>query len=72
MYLQNVSRKAITCVAFSHCGRYLATGECGISPTIKIWELETANGDNYVGGQIIAEFSGHKYAVSCVVSFVVN
>lgn len=51
--------------------RYLATGECGINPTIKVWELETSNGnyDNYTGGTIVAEFSGHKYAVSCVVSF---
>ncbi|XP_063699886.1 mitogen-activated protein kinase-binding protein 1 isoform X2 [Culicoides brevitarsis] len=67
-YLQNSARKAITAVAYSHCGRYLATGECGINPTIKVWELETSNGncDNYTGGSIVAEFSGHKYAVSCV------
>lgn len=27
-YLLNTSRKAITAVAYSQCGRYLATGEC--------------------------------------------
>ncbi|KAI8124958.1 WD repeat-containing protein 62 [Lucilia cuprina] len=34
-YLVNTSRKAFTSVAFSRCGRYVATGECGINPAIK-------------------------------------
>lgn len=92
-YLLNTSRKAITAVAYSQCGRYLATGECvrtshrlmrmqiltvfysplfrslqGINPTIKVWELELSPGnESNVAGTIIAEFSGHKYAVNCVV-----
>jgi hypothetical protein len=54
----------------------LATGECGINPTIKVWELDNASG-NYEaegnnGGTVIAEFSGHKYAVSCVVCLSYN
>lgn len=56
------------CFIFS---RYLATGECGINPTIKVWELDTTNGNNEQsnsGGTVISEFSGHKYAVNCVVS----
>lgn len=41
-----------------------------MSPSIKIWDLETSNGnyENGTGGNIVAEFSGHKYAVNCVVS----
>lgn len=68
-FLLNSSKKAITAVAFSRCGRYLATGECGINPTIKVWELDlSATNETNSGGTILAEFSGHKYAVNCVVS----
>lgn len=70
-YLLNTSRKAITAVAFSQCGRYVATGECGINPAIKVWELDPLNGNlenGAAGGNVVAEFLGHKYAVSCVVS----
>ncbi|XP_059616871.1 mitogen-activated protein kinase-binding protein 1 isoform X2 [Phlebotomus argentipes] len=68
-YLLNTSRKAITAVAFSQCGRYVATGECGINPAIKVWELDPLNGNlenGATGGNVVAEFLGHKYAVSCV------
>ncbi|KRF81591.1 mitogen-activated protein kinase-binding protein 1 isoform X8 [Drosophila virilis] len=67
-YLVNTSRKAFTSVAFSRCGRYVATGECGINPAIKVWELETPNGnlENCSGGSVVAEFVDHKYAVTCV------
>lgn len=52
--------------------RYIATGECGQNPAIKVWELDsTTNGNTElpggnVGGVAIAEFLGHKYAVSCI------
>ncbi|XP_055682850.1 mitogen-activated protein kinase-binding protein 1 isoform X2 [Lutzomyia longipalpis] len=68
-YLLNTSRKAITAVAFTQCGRYVATGECGINPAIKVWELDPLNGNlenGAAGGNVVAEFLGHKYAVSCV------
>lgn len=50
--------------------RYIATGECGINPTIKVWELDLQNSNNENGaaGTIIAEFPGHKNAINCVVS----
>lgn len=68
-YLVNTSRKAFTSVAFSRCGRYVATGECGINPAIKVWELESPNGslEHCTGGSVVAEFVDHKYAVTCVV-----
>ncbi|XP_055295668.1 mitogen-activated protein kinase-binding protein 1 isoform X6 [Sitodiplosis mosellana] len=73
-YLLNTSRKAITAVAYSQCGRYIATGECGQNPAIKVWELDSSAvngnielpGGNNVGGVVIAEFLGHKYATSCI------
>lgn len=66
----NNSRKAFTSVAFSRCGRYVATGECGINPTIKVWELDAPGGnlEHTTGGNVIAEFVDHKNAVTCVVS----
>lgn len=67
-YLVNTSRKAFTSVTFSRCGRYVATGECGINPAIKVWELEAPNGnlEHCTGGNVIANFVDHKYAVTCV------
>lgn len=68
-FLLNTAKKAITAVAYSQCGRYLATGECGHNPSIKVWELDVNGNSSYengAAGSIVAEFSGHKYAVSCV------
>ena len=59
-HVQNASRKTITCVAFSSCGRYLATGECGHQPSVRVWDLSDKTQ--------VAEFLGHKFGVSCVVS----
>lgn len=44
---------------------YVATGECGQNPAIKVWELDAAS-TNGCGGTVVAEFLGHKYAVSCI------
>jgi hypothetical protein len=45
----------------------------GINPTIKVWELDQSPGnESNAGGTILAEFSGHKYAVNCVVSEIFN
>ena len=48
--------------------KFLYLNPQGINPTIKVWELELSPGnESNVGGTVIAEFSGHKYAVNCVV-----
>ncbi|XP_066991483.1 mitogen-activated protein kinase-binding protein 1 [Anabrus simplex] len=59
-HLLNTSRKTITCLAFSSDGRYLATGECGHLPSVRVWEV--------TGADIVqvAEFPGHKYGINCV------
>ncbi|XP_042204556.1 mitogen-activated protein kinase-binding protein 1-like isoform X9 [Homarus americanus] len=58
LHVQNASRKTITCVAFSPCGRYLATGECGHQPSVRVWDVSDRSQ--------VAEFQGHKYGISCV------
>jgi WD40 repeat protein len=64
-HLLNTSRKTITCLAFSSDGRYLATGECGHQPSVRVWDIQ--EGLNTP----IAEFAGHKYGVNCVVSKII-
>ncbi|XP_021926195.1 mitogen-activated protein kinase-binding protein 1 isoform X3 [Zootermopsis nevadensis] len=59
-HLLNISRKTITCLAFSADGRYLVTGECGHLPSVRVWDLQES------GGTQIAEFAGHKYGINCV------
>ena len=61
-HLLNSSRKTITSLAFSADGHYLVTGECGHLPSVRVWDLQEG------GGTQIAEFAGHKYGISCVVS----
>jgi WD40 repeat protein len=39
-HVLNASRKSVTCVAFSPDGRYLATGECGHAPAVRVWDLQ--------------------------------
>ncbi|XP_076039679.1 WD repeat domain 62 [Oratosquilla oratoria] len=57
-HLQNASRKTITALAFSPCGRYLATGECGHMPSVRVWDINERTQ--------VAEFQGHKYGINCV------
>lgn len=59
-HLLNSTRKTITCLKFSPDGKLLATGENGHQPNVRVWDLS----DN----SLVAEFAGHKYGISCVVS----
>ena len=59
-HIVNSCRKTITSLSLSRDGCYLATGECGHEPCVRIW--------NVISGQQIAESSGHKYGINCVVS----
>ncbi|XP_072948676.1 mitogen-activated protein kinase-binding protein 1-like [Epargyreus clarus] len=62
-HVLNASRKSVTCVAFSACGRYLATGECGHAPAVRVWDLQDPSAS---GAVQIAEFPGHTHGVNCV------
>ncbi|UYV82960.1 WDR62 [Cordylochernes scorpioides] len=58
LHLQSCHKKTITSLAYSSDGRFLATGECGHQPMLRVWDLQ----DNVQ----VAEFPGHKYGISCV------
>ena len=62
MHVISESLKTITCLAFSKCGRYLVSGECGYMPSIRVWDLQL---DSIIQ---VAEYQAHKYSVQCVVS----
>jgi len=55
----------VTSLALAGDGKLLATGECGHMPNVRIWDIS----DPHNAVQI-AEFSGHKYGINCVVSIV--
>ncbi|KAJ8707643.1 hypothetical protein PYW07_011320 [Mythimna separata] len=62
-HVLNACRKSVTCVAFSPDGRYLATGECGHAPAVRVWDLQDPSAS---GAVQIGEFIGHTHGVSCV------
>ncbi|XP_046383453.1 mitogen-activated protein kinase-binding protein 1 isoform X1 [Ischnura elegans] len=64
-HLLNGSRKAITSLSFSADGRYIATGECGHLPSVRVWDLAAAASGDQSAAQI-ADFPGHKYGINCV------
>ncbi|XP_044261628.1 mitogen-activated protein kinase-binding protein 1 isoform X1 [Tribolium madens] len=69
-HIINSSRKTITCLAFSSCGRYIVTGECGHQPAVRVWDLYSDPIPSHPGlspqPQQVAEFIGHKFGVNCV------
>ncbi|VEN46369.1 unnamed protein product [Callosobruchus maculatus] len=69
-HIINTSRKTITSLAFSSCGRYIVTGECGHQPAVRVWDLQSDPQSGHPGlapqPQQVAEFVGHKFGVNCV------
>ncbi|KAJ8969563.1 hypothetical protein NQ314_001684 [Rhamnusium bicolor] len=69
-HIINTSRKTITSLAFSSCGRYIVTGECGHQPAVRVWDLQSDPQSGHPGlapqPQQVAEFLGHKFGVNCV------
>ncbi|XP_066252026.1 uncharacterized protein Wdr62 isoform X1 [Euwallacea similis] len=69
-HIINTSRKTITSLAYSSCGRYIVTGECGHQPAVRVWDLQSDPQSTHPGlapqPQQVAEFVGHKYGVNCV------
>ncbi|CAF3325604.1 unnamed protein product [Rotaria socialis] len=58
-FIINTARKAITSLSLSPDGRYLATGECGHDPKVRIWDL---TGDKTVS----IELGDHTFAIDNV------
>uniref|UniRef100_A0A914YE14 Uncharacterized protein n=1 Tax=Panagrolaimus superbus TaxID=310955 RepID=A0A914YE14_9BILA len=59
----NNSKNNITCITFSSNGKYLATGEFGNCPMVRVWEICK---DGTFQGQQIAELKYHTLGVLCV------
>ncbi|CAN8009061.1 unnamed protein product, partial [Ixodes pacificus] len=57
-HILSPSKKTIACLAFSWDGKYLATGECGHQPHLRVWDVQERTQ--------VAEFLGHKYGINCV------
>ncbi|XP_065055995.1 mitogen-activated protein kinase-binding protein 1-like isoform X4 [Rhopilema esculentum] len=58
-HIFNPEKKTLTALAFSSDGKYLASGESGHNPRVRVWELgETINQ--------VAELNGHKFSINCV------
>ncbi|CAF1147995.1 unnamed protein product [Adineta steineri] len=58
-FVISTARKAITSLSLSPDGRYLATGECGHDPKVRVWDL---TGDRTT----CIELGDHKFAIDCV------
>ncbi|TGZ73093.1 hypothetical protein CRM22_001704 [Opisthorchis felineus] len=57
-FIQSASKKAITAVDFSPDGKFIATGESGHHPMVRLW--------NVSDGSHLAEFAGHHFRVIAV------
>ncbi|VDK54418.1 unnamed protein product, partial [Anisakis simplex] len=63
-HLIGTTKNNITCLAFSKCGGYLATGECGHEPRIRVWQLYDTNGQ-FCFNQL-TDIKYHQIGIVCV------
>ncbi|WKY11716.1 hypothetical protein Q1695_003354 [Nippostrongylus brasiliensis] len=63
-HLVGAARHPLTCLAFSSCGRYIATGESGHQPHVRVWELRDDVG-NFTG-QSVRSFPYHSNSIAAV------
>ena len=54
------SKKPITALAFSNDAKYIASGESGDRPSVRVWEIAS--------GQQFCHFEGHDHTVAFLVS----
>ncbi|KAF8569061.1 hypothetical protein P879_05409, partial [Paragonimus westermani] len=57
-FIQSPSKKSITAVDFSPDGKFIATGESGHQPMVRVWSVSD--------GAQLAEFPGHHFRVVAV------
>ncbi|CAF1595930.1 unnamed protein product, partial [Adineta ricciae] len=58
-FIVNTARKAITSLSISPDGRYVATGECGHDPKVRVWDLASDK-------TVCIELGDHKFAIDSV------
>uniref|UniRef100_A0A1I7VXU8 WD_REPEATS_REGION domain-containing protein n=1 Tax=Loa loa TaxID=7209 RepID=A0A1I7VXU8_LOALO len=61
-HLIGTTKNSITCLSFSFCGRYIATGETGHEPRLRVWELYDVKGQ-FAFTQIRFTPNGHLVSV---------
>ena len=57
-FIISQARKTLTTLAFSADGKYIATGESGHEPKVRVWDVRER--------VQICEFAGHKFGIECV------
>ncbi|GMT11041.1 hypothetical protein PFISCL1PPCAC_2338 [Pristionchus fissidentatus] len=65
VHLTGPSKNTFSCLAFSPCGQYIATGEFGHSPCVRLFELVDKTTDKFVGAQQ-REMTGHTFGIVAV------
>uniref|UniRef100_A0AC35U412 WD_REPEATS_REGION domain-containing protein n=1 Tax=Rhabditophanes sp. KR3021 TaxID=114890 RepID=A0AC35U412_9BILA len=60
-HLIGTSKNNISALNFSHNGRFIATGECGHEPKIRVWEVLNSEG-KFVGKQL-CELKHHSLGI---------
>ncbi|CAJ0582597.1 unnamed protein product, partial [Mesorhabditis spiculigera] len=64
-HLVSTSRNPFSCIAFSPCGRFLATGETGDQPMVRVWAV--CDDEGRLIGQELAQLPGHSFGISAIV-----
>jgi WD40 repeat protein len=64
VHLISCSKNQITSLQFSPNGRYIATGEFGADPKVRVWEI--VHNDRQFSGQQVAELKYHRLGITCV------
>ncbi|XP_070620485.1 WD repeat-containing protein 62 [Erythrolamprus reginae] len=57
-HIFNTARKTVSALSFSPDGKYMATGEHGHQPAVRVWDVEEKSQ--------VSELHGHKHGVACV------
>ncbi|KAJ6663802.1 hypothetical protein lerEdw1_009881 [Lerista edwardsae] len=57
-HIFNTSRKTVSALCFSPDGKFIATGENGHRPAVRVWDVEEKTQ--------VSELHGHKHGVACV------
>ncbi|XP_053330091.1 WD repeat-containing protein 62-like [Spea bombifrons] len=57
-HIFNTCSKPLSALSFSPDGKYIASGESGHKPAVRVWDVAEKT--------LVSEMVGHKYGVSCV------
>ena len=55
-------RKQVSCLTFSSDGNYIAVGECGHQPCVRIWSVSSR--------EVVSQLVSHHFGIACLVSAI--